>query len=653
MTVTGNQQGMSGEMAEPVGLSMAEATQRLQAEGYNELTAPVRHPLLRVALEVFKEPMLLLLIAAGAIYLFLGETREALILLASVFVIIGITIVQERRTERAVEALRDLSSPRALVIRDGQETRIAGREVARGDLLVLLEGDRVAADALVLRNTNLSVDESLLTGESAPVRKVAWAGASLEQATPDVAPPGGDDQPFVYASTLIVQGRGLARVVTTGQRTRVGAIGGALSAGEPQRTLLQREVNQLVRMLAIAAVIICAVIVLVYGIAHGHWIEGVLAGLTLAMGLIPEEFPLTLTIFLALGAWRIAQRQVLTRRMPAIEALGAATVLCVDKTGTLTLNQMQVAAVQTDGEEWRRAGGSAEAPALSTTGQALVRWAALASQEQPFDPMERAIRGLGAELGLPLEDGLTLLREYPLAPDLLMMTRVWRGGDDGACVVAAKGAPEVVARVCGLSEQRQASIANEIATMAAQGSRVLGVAQATWPNGELPERQTDFPFEWVGLIGLADPVRPTVPGALAECAQAGVRVKMMTGDYPVTAQAIARAIGLEPADRYITGTDLDGMSDDELADAIKTTAIFARVVPEQKLRLVKALQADGEVVAMTGDGVNDAPALKAADIGVAMGGRGSDVAREAAALVVVDDDFASIVRAIRSGRRIF
>jgi Ca2+-transporting ATPase len=307
-----------------------------------------------------------------------------------------------------------------------------------------------------------------------------------------------------------------------------------------------------------------------------------------------------------------------------------------------------------DDEAWQ--GGDSQegsAPKPSSQGEAVVRWAALASQEQPFDPMERAIQSLATDWRLPLADGLALTREYPLSPELLMMTRVWHSRARDTYEVAAKGAPEVVAQVCGLSDERQAHIADEIEVMASQGLRVLGVAHAQWPHAELPTQQNDFPFEWVGLVGLADPVRPTVPDAIAECAQAGVRVKMMTGDYPVTAQAIARVIGLEPADRCITGPELDSMSDADLAEAMKTTAIFARVVPEQKLRLVKALKADGEVVAMTGDGVNDAPALKAADIGVAMGKRGSDVAREAAALVVVDDDFTSIVQAIRSGRRIF
>lgn len=656
MTETVKRPGDARGYADLHGLSASEAERRLRLEGYNELTPPRRFRLLRVALEVIREPMLLLLVAAGVIYLLLGEPREAVILLASVLVIITITIVQEQRTERAVEALRDLSSPRALVIRDGQEQRIAGRDVVRDDLLVLLEGDRVPADGVLLDGTNLSADESLLTGESVPVRKRAWPRDAMDTLPAESAHPGGDDQPFVYASTLIVQGKGAARVIATGGKTRVGAIGSALGAQEVQRTNLQREIARLVRLLAIGAFIVCAVIMLVFGLVRGHWLDGILAGLTLAMGLIPEEFPVVLTVFLALGAWRIAQRQVLTRRMPAIEALGSATVLCVDKTGTLTQNQMQVAALYSSAAtpEWRRPVDARQPPPTPAPAiLELVRWGLLASQEQPFDPMERAIQAAAMEFGLPIDGERSLAREYPLSSDLLMMARAWRDEEHGGYLVAAKGAPEVVAQQCGLSGAELVAVAVEIERLAAQGLRVLGVARATWPHADLPERPHDISFDWLGMIGMADPVRPAVPAAIAECAHAGVRVKMMTGDYPVTAQAIARAIGLEPADRVITGPELASMSDTELAEAIKSTAIFARVVPEQKLRLVKALKADGEVVAMTGDGVNDAPALKAADIGVAMGGRGTDVAREAAALVVVDDNFTSIVEAIRSGRRIF
>src|SRR5574341_2074511 len=328
------------------GLSEQEAAERLRAEGYNELPSSLRKSALAIAEEVVREPMFLLLVACGAIYLLLGDVREAIMLLGFVFVVMGITVSQERKTERALEALRDLSSPRALVIRDGKQKRIAGREVARGDILVLAEGDRVPADATVIACTNLSVDESLLTGESAPVRK----SAAVAEGGP--ARPGGDDNPCVFSGTLVVQGQGTARVHAVGINTEMGKIGRALESVQHEETVLQKETGRVVRKLALFGLLLCAMVVLIYGLTRGDWLNGFLAGLTLAMAVLPEEFPVVLTVFLALGAWRISRNRVLTRRVPAVETLGAATVLCVDKTGTLTQNRMTVSRICIEGESW-------------------------------------------------------------------------------------------------------------------------------------------------------------------------------------------------------------------------------------------------------------------------------------------------------------
>jgi P-type Ca2+ transporter type 2C len=326
------------------GLSEQEAVERLRKEGYNELPSTKQRSVFAIAIEVVREPMFLLLIAGGAIYLLLGDVQEALILLGFVFAIIGITFYQERKTERALEALRDLSSPRALVIRNGRQKRIAGREVVRGDIVVLSEGDRVPADAVILSCINLSADESLLTGESVTARKIAWDGVM------EMGRPGGNDLPFVYSSTLVVKGQGIAQVCSTGFHTEIGKIGKALKTVEPEETLLQKEVRRLVWVLAIAGLSLCALVVIIYGFTRGNWLNGFLAGITLAMAALPEEFPVILTVFLALGAWRISQKRVLTRRVPAIEALGSATVLCVDKTGTITLNRMSVSKMSVRGE---------------------------------------------------------------------------------------------------------------------------------------------------------------------------------------------------------------------------------------------------------------------------------------------------------------
>jgi Ca2+-transporting ATPase len=623
------------------GLSSAEAAARLAAEGPNEIPSARRHSVLRLAADVVREPMILLLVSCGAIYLALGDLREAMILLASVFVIIGITLYQNRRTERALEALRDLSSPRALVVRDGEPMRIAGREVVRGDLILVSEGDRVPADADVLWQSHVSLDESLLTGESVPVgKRETQSGAGT--AAPEAR---------AFSGTLVVRGQALARVTETGPATEMGRIGKSLATVVSEESPLQRQTRRLVRWMATMGLGLCALVVLLYGRSRGSLLDGLLAGLALAMSILPEEFPVVLTIFLAIGAWRLSRKHVLTRRIPAIEALGAATVLCVDKTGTLTLNRMSVTRLVAGGRELPVAGTRT----LPEEFHELVEFSVLASQRAPFDPMERAIRDLGlATLARTehLHDDWELLREYPLSPELLAVSHVWKARDGEDRVIAAKGAPEAIADLCHLGADGTRELFASVEELAGAGLRVLAVARARFGPGSLPDGAHDYDFELVGLLGLEDPLRPSVPGAVRAARAAGVRVVMITGDYPVTAARIAREIGLA-GDRIMTGAELDALSDAELARCVPSVSVFARVVPEQKLRLVRALQANGEVVAMTGDGVNDAPALKAAHIGIAMGGRGTDVAREAAALVLLDDDFSSIVEAIRLGRRIF
>ncbi len=629
------------------GLTAQEALERLAQEGYNELPAAKKRSMLRIVLDVVREPMFILLILCGSLYLVLGDVQEALMLLGFVFVIIAITLYQEQKTERALEALRDLSSPRALVIRDGKQQRIAGREVVRDDIVLIAEGDRVPADAVVLSCTNLSVDESLLTGEAVPVRKRAWD--RLET----IKRPGGDHLPFVYSGTLVVKGQGISQVQATGLQTEIGKIGKALRILEPEATNLQRQTDSIVKMFALVGLVLCSLAVIAFALLRGNWLNGLLAGITLAMATLPEEFPVVLTIFLALGAWRISQRQVLTRRVPAIEMLGAATTLCVDKTGTLTLNRMTVTHLAVGEEIYalRR-----KVVSLPERLHEVVEYSLLASPADPFDPMEKAMKELGGRTLMSTEhihQDWKLVREYPLSEKLLAMSRVWRSPDGVELVIAAKGAPEAIADLCHLDEGQKSSLDDQIDRMANEGLRVIGVAKSRVLPAPLPTEQHDFDFELVGLLGLEDPVRPGVKEAVQECRRAGIRVLMITGDYPGTAQNIARQIGLQPFDQIITGPELERMDDGELQERIKSTCIFARMVPEQKLRLVQALKVNHEVVAMTGDGVNDAPALKAAHIGIAMGGRGTDVAREAAALVLLDDNFASIVQAVRQGRRIF
>ncbi len=631
------------------GLCEAEAARLLKDVGYNELPSAKPRTVLAIAVEVVKEPMFLLLVAGGLVYLLLGDLQEALMLLGFVLVVMGITFYQERKTERALESLRDLSSPRALVIRDDVDKRIAGREVVPGDLIVLSEGDRVPADAVLLDCTNFSADESLLTGESVPVRKVSCI--STEQA-PLMARPGGDDLPFVFSGSLVVQGRGVALVRATGINTEIGKIGKALQKVESEKTTLQKETNLLVRNLAILGLSLCLMVVIAYGLTRGDWLQGLLAGITMAMAVLPEEFPVVLTIFLALGAWRISQSNVLTRRVPTIETLGSATVLCVDKTGTLTMNHMKVKKIFACGEFFELDDGEDPLPDAI---HEVIEYSILASQLDPFDPMEKAFKKLGEDY-LAKTDHIhsdwKLVKEYPLSKKLLAMSRVWKSPSRNEYVIAAKGAPEAIVELCHFDMERQTELSRAIRAMAREGMRVLGVATASLQAAGLPDGQHDFDFQFIGLIGMEDPVRPGVPEAVKECYSAGIRVVMITGDNPGTAQAIARQIGFS-SDQVITGPELEKLSDQELHNQVRNICIFSRVMPEQKLRLISALKTNGEVVAMTGDGVNDAPALKAADIGIAMGSRGTDVAREAASLVLLDDDFSSIVKAVRLGRRIF
>jgi Ca2+-transporting ATPase len=629
------------------GLSEAQAARRLATDGANELPSDRAQSLFEIARGVLSEPMFLLLLGAVAVYLLLGDAVEAIVLACSLLAVVGITIYQERRTAHVLKALRDLSSPRALVIREGKQQRIPGREVVRGDLLVVREGDRVPADAVLRESIGIAVDESLLTGESVPVSKESDATSGA------VSRPGGDGLPFVYSGTLVVRGHGLAEAVATGRNTQIGLIGARLAALPDEQTPLQQQTARMVRILAIAGLALCGLVIVLLTIARGSLLDATLAGITLAMTLLPEEFPVVLTVFLALGAWRIAKHGVLTRRTPAIETLGAATVLAVDKTGTLTENRMKVQVAETDtaGLDLSSATRGADSSIRELLGVAYG-----ACERDVVDPMERAI--VEAAKSLALEDverfaAMKLVREYDLSDELLAVVHVWQAGNASSCRVTGKGAPEAIASLCRLDNAARRLLLERVAALAREGMRVLAVAHAQHDANALPGTATGFAFRLNGLIGLVDPVRDRVPNAIAECYGAGIRVVMITGDYPETALSVARAIGLEASGGIITGHELEELDETALAERVRSVNVYARMLPEQKLRLVQALKAAGEIVAMTGDGVNDAPALKAAHIGVAMGSRGTDVAREAASLVLLDDDFSALVATVRAGRRIY
>ncbi len=627
------------------GLSTSVAVARLRRDGPNELPQDQRRQLPRIAWDAVREPMLQLLLAAGVIYLLLGDLAEALILLGFALLNVGLVVVQESRTETALAALRALASPHALVWRDGQRARLPARELVAGDVIAIAEGERIPADGVLLETTALQVDEALLTGESVPVRKREGEGGIADAA------PGGDDTPYLWAGTLVTSGSGIAQVTATGARTAIGRIGKSLGSVEAAPPPLQVQMRRLVWLFAAAGIGGSIILTFVYGLLHGQWMQAVLAGITLAMATLPEEFPVVLTVFLVLGAWRLSQRHVLARRAAAIEALGTATLLCTDKTGTLTQNRMNVAQLACGGSVLTLVEG---ATALPGAFHELVEFSILASRADAFDPMEQAFHALGQTYLADTEHlhaNWTLARHYPLEPPLLAMSQAWRARTGGSYVIAAKGAPESIADLCHLDPAALEGIRRDVARMAEAGLRVLAVAKGVHDGTGLPARQHDFAFSFLGLAGLADPLRPGAAAAVAACRGAGIDVAMITGDHPATALAIARQAGIR-ADDVLTGPEIIALDDAALLKAAAGVRVFARIMPAQKLRLVQAFAANGEVVAMTGDGVNDAPSLKAAHIGVAMGGRGTDVAREAASLVLLDDDFTSLVAAIRLGRRI-
>ncbi|HEX5008526.1 MAG TPA: cation-translocating P-type ATPase [Hyphomonadaceae bacterium] len=616
------------DQALPSGLDSRTAMYRLAEAGPNEIERPRSRTLGIIIRETMREPMFLLLAAASGVYLLVGDIGEGVFLICAAALTIGLVVAQEARSENALKALRALAQPSALVIRDGMIRRIPARELVPGDIMLLSEGERIPADGCLVGGDVLSIDESLLTGESAPIDRRPAAGDSGESR--------------VFAGTMVVRGTGRALVQETGPRTRFGAIGATLAQGGEELTPLQKTARRLVAYLAIAALVFCVVVFIAYGLLRHDWLQGGLTALTVAISLLPEEFPMVLAVFLALGAWRLARRNVLVRRAAVIEALGGATILCVDKTGTLTRNQMKLVRLWRLGEFHDLSSISTIAPSA----RPLLDAAVLASAVRAVDPMDRAVHEL-----LTSSPGLEEpARTWPLRPERLAVIQVWRR--DGGEIAAAKGAPETIFRMCALGNDELIRLREVIEAMARDGLRVLGVASARY-TASFPDDPASAVFAFEGFLGFLDPVRDDVPAALQEARSAHMAVAMITGDHPATALAIARQAGIDSAGGVLLGEDVSRLDAAALRERVASVRVFARIAPEQKLRLVEALKANGEVVVMTGDGVNDGPALQAANIGIAMGRRGSDVAREAADIVLLDDSFASIVGGVRLGRRIF
>lgn len=628
---------MTDTTTNTAGLTTSEARKLQERFGKNELTQQKKESFLKKTFHIICEPMFLLLLVAAGIYFLLGEPRDGIIMLIFVVGIISIDVIQEWKTDRTLNALKDLSAPHIQVLRDGREQTIPSAELVPGDLMMIYEGVKIPADGVVVRCADLCVDESSLTGEAEGVWKAAVG---------DIEP--SDDywrRDYCYAGTLVTQGSAAVCVEKTGSRTEYGKIGMNVAEAPTEDTPLQKQTGKLVRTCAvIAGILFILVGVFTWMDIPDHTftdrlVESILSGVTLAMAMIPEEFPVILTVFLSMGAWRLAKKHSLVRKLPSVETLGAVSVLCVDKTGTITMNKMSVQ------ELWTASGHESE----------LIETMGLGCETQAYDPMEKAMLDYCASQGITTEhlfEESEFLTEYAFTNEQKMMGHVWV--HDEEILIAAKGSPERIFTICNLDEAQLKEAETRNQELSGQGLRVIAIATAKPADKmDIPESITDCRLTLLGLVGLADPPREGVKDDIAVCKSAGIRVVMITGDNGTTAAAIAKKIGLPHGQDIITGDMLNQMSDEELCQAVNTVSIFSRVIPEHKMRIVKAFQQNGEIVAMTGDGVNDAPALKYADIGIAMGKRGSEVSREAADLILLDDNFTTIVETIRDGRRIY
>jgi len=618
----------------PRGLDPAAVETARARHGRNELASPDRRGFFRTVREILSEPMFLLLLVAAGLYLVMGDRAEGALLGFFAVVTVGLVVLQERRSQRALDALRVLAAPQARAWRAGQLVRLPAAELVPGDMVLLDEGERIPADGLVRDGDAIAVDESVLTGESVPVRKIALASGTPTATTS----PGGDDRPAVFAGTLVVRGHATMEVTATGHAAQIGRIGSSLAAINSAPDPMATQLRRLVRLFSVGAVLTSLALASWYGLTRHDWIQGMLAGTAIAMSLLPEEFPMVLSIFLALGSWRLARAQVLVRRPAAIDSLGATTMLCLDKTGTLTRNELRVARLQAPGAR------AADTP--DATHEALLRAARLASRSESSDPLDNAV--FAAAPGA-MPDPSSRVREYPIAPGRPLVGQAWR--EATRVLVAAKGAPEAIAALCRAERADTTEWLDAAAAMARQGLRVIAVAEAAC--NEAPADLLELEFHFLGLLGLADPLRDDVPRAIAAARLAGIDIAMITGDHAATALSIASQAGIDTAAGACDGSTLAALDDAALATVVAHVRVFARVTPADKLRLVQAFQAAGHVVAMTGDGVNDAPALKAAHVGIAMGVRGTDVAREAAEIVLLDERVGSIVDAVALGRRIF
>lgn len=614
------------------GLSEPEVLQLREKHGLNSFRSAPSRRFLHMVKDIVAEPMFILLVVACSLYFFLGEIPEGLLMMAAMLFVAAISFYQDAKSTRALRALQAFTEPMVRVIREGKEISVASEELVPGDILLLEEGMHIPADAEILQCNDFTVNESIISGESFPVTKQA-----------------GDKDHLLYQGTTVNSGKCVALVTATGNQTVLGKLGKTVETYQAPKTLLQQQIGRFVRLLALFGLIAFLLIFLVNFYRQQDWAASLLFALTLAMSAVPEEIPVAFSSFMALGAYKMSRLGIITRQPQVVENLGAVSVICLDKTGTITENRMQVRWVY-DQREKKLFPLHENVPAGV---QDLLQYAVLASEKNPFDAMEKAIitaciTGCG-EASVP---NLEMIYEYPLGGQPPMMTHVYRG-NTGQVIVAAKGAAERIIQVCHLQENAVQEILQQVGELASKGYRVIAVAGAWHPGGEMPAVQDDFNWEFKGLLALYDPPREKIPAVIQGFYNAQIEVKLLTGDYPETAVTIATQAGIRKPGKFLTGNEVMQMGTGELQSALSQYNIFARMFPEAKLKVMEALKAKGEIVAMTGDGVNDGPALKASNIGIAMGKKGTEIARIAADLVLTDDDLEKVGTAIREGRKIF
>jgi P-type Ca2+ transporter type 2C len=616
----------------PAGLTSPEVFSRQEQYGKNIFYTESPRSFISIAFTILKEPMFLLLITACAIYFILGEISEGIMMLVAMCMVTAISLFQEVKTSNALQALKQLTDPRVVVIRDGSEIMITAEELVPGDIMMLSEGMKVPADAIILQSNDLTVNESIITGESLPAEKDEVH----------------DDHRLFQGST-INSGKCIARATDTGNNTILGRSGKAVSAYEPAKTPLQLQINQFVDRLAFFGFIGFTAILIINYLHHSDWQTSVLLALTLAMSVIPEEIPVAFTSFMALGAFKMSKLGIITRQPQILENLGAVTVICLDKTGTVTQNKMEVKAIY-DFDTDSIVELNTANPAASKSD--VLRFALLASETDPFDEMEKAIQETYyLHVKKSSNNHLPMVHEFPLQGKPPMMTHVYKQGN--SFLAATKGGAETILCVCRLDKQSISKVNRHVESLASNGYRVLGIASAAHPGLEIPAKQEDFQWTFEGLLALYDPPKKDIASVINQFHKAGIEVKLVSGDHPQTTMNIAGQIGIAGSGKCVTGDEVLKMKENELNETVKVNNVFARMFPDAKLKVIEALKANGEIVVMTGDGVNDGPALKCANIGIAMGQKGTGIARQAADLILTDDRIENIVTAIKEGRKIF